>query len=413
MKKHGKKGACTTALDLSCNRIVRFVCNIDGSPVPYQIAEKYSLLDIVEVKVHRQCPINPQAENVLVDCSSFRVVGHFEDGIEKILEMYSNNRNQAEILFMDNSLYALPSVNQFHHSLEIIRVSNLRFYVNIKSGGYKSEKASFTYNNIKHTNYSVTDPNYDIRQLDIKEKIVGDAIIIISIPTENYRGFGYFKFIAAVYPIEEKTAEKRFAEQNYYELLKVTEKSSIEDIKRAYKAFTRKYHPDISKDPNATEIMKRINLAYEVLSNPARREEYNRQLRTRKQGSDNNSGTNNTAKKSSSEAEESARRRQAEEEKRRREEYARRAEEARKRERERREAEERERARRKAEEEYYRKQAELRAENERRAAEARKRKKEAEENERARRKAEEEQYREQAELKARKLREESKRICLS
>ena len=68
---------------------------------------------------------------------------------------------------------------------------------------------------------------------------------------------------------------------NYYEVLEVSEKSSTEVIISAYKALAKKYHPDISQEASAVEKMKTINLAYEVLSDPAKRAEYDRTLHLR------------------------------------------------------------------------------------------------------------------------------------
>lgn len=65
---------------------------------------------------------------------------------------------------------------------------------------------------------------------------------------------------------------------NYYEILKVINFADDEVIKASYKALSKKYHPDINKnvDPN---IMVGINLAYEVLSDSQKRNQYDLKLR--------------------------------------------------------------------------------------------------------------------------------------
>ena len=63
---------------------------------------------------------------------------------------------------------------------------------------------------------------------------------------------------------------------NYYEILKVKQNASQETIKTSYKKLIKKYHPDIYKgDKNYAEKMtKELNIAYDTLSVPALRREY-------------------------------------------------------------------------------------------------------------------------------------------
>lgn len=63
--------------------------------------------------------------------------------------------------------------------------------------------------------------------------------------------------------------------KDYYEVLGVTRDSNQEEIKRAYRQLARKYHPDVSSEPNAEERFKEVNSAYEALSDPDKRRMYN------------------------------------------------------------------------------------------------------------------------------------------
>ena len=60
---------------------------------------------------------------------------------------------------------------------------------------------------------------------------------------------------------------------DYYETLGVERTASEEDIKRAYRKMSRKYHPDIA-GPEFEEKFKEVNTAYEVLSDPDKRRMY-------------------------------------------------------------------------------------------------------------------------------------------
>ncbi|TMH34986.1 MAG: molecular chaperone DnaJ [Betaproteobacteria bacterium] len=59
--------------------------------------------------------------------------------------------------------------------------------------------------------------------------------------------------------------------KDYYSILGVDRKASADDIKRAYRKLARKYHPDVSKEPNAEEKFKEVAESYETLKDPEKR----------------------------------------------------------------------------------------------------------------------------------------------
>src|SRR3982750_755291 len=62
--------------------------------------------------------------------------------------------------------------------------------------------------------------------------------------------------------------------KDYYQIMGLQRGASAEEIKRAYRKLARKYHPDVSKEPNAEEKFKEIQEAYEVLKDPEKRAAY-------------------------------------------------------------------------------------------------------------------------------------------
>jgi len=68
------------------------------------------------------------------------------------------------------------------------------------------------------------------------------------------------------------TTKKR----DYYEVLGITRDASDEDIKKAFRKLALEYHPDRNKSDGAAEQFKEVNEAYQVLTDPKKRVEYDR-----------------------------------------------------------------------------------------------------------------------------------------
>ncbi len=62
--------------------------------------------------------------------------------------------------------------------------------------------------------------------------------------------------------------------KDYYKTLGVDRNADADEIKRAYRKLARKYHPDVSKEPDAEDRFKEIQEAYEVLQDPEKRKAY-------------------------------------------------------------------------------------------------------------------------------------------
>jgi curved DNA-binding protein len=72
--------------------------------------------------------------------------------------------------------------------------------------------------------------------------------------------------------------------KDYYELMGVARDASADEIKRAYRRLARKYHPDVSKEPDAEVRFKELGEAYEVLKDPEKRAAYDRLGKRYKEG---------------------------------------------------------------------------------------------------------------------------------
>ena len=69
--------------------------------------------------------------------------------------------------------------------------------------------------------------------------------------------------------------QREWFEKDYYEVLGVPSTATEKDLTRAYRKLAKQYHPDANPgDSAAEERFKQINEAYQVLSDPQRRQTY-------------------------------------------------------------------------------------------------------------------------------------------
>src|SRR6188768_3839910 len=53
-----------------------------------------------------------------------------------------------------------------------------------------------------------------------------------------------------------------------YEILGVSRTASVDEIRNAYRALAKRYHPDVNSSPDAVDKTSAINAAYDLLTNP-------------------------------------------------------------------------------------------------------------------------------------------------
>ena len=179
-------GKCITGLDLENNKIVRFVRNELGAPIENPFCDFYQPLDVYNVKHIANCPLACQTENIIVDYCNPHFEGEHAGGIEDLYKRFQEIKYDDTSFMLDGS-YKLQNISPFKHSLEIIKATDIRL---------EMKKASFNYNGKVFKFVSVTDPAYKA-----DKKAIEAAYLVISIPTDDFGGLGFVKFIASIFPI--------------------------------------------------------------------------------------------------------------------------------------------------------------------------------------------------------------------
>ena len=201
-------GCCVAAYDPISKKIVRFVSTEEGGEISREEMESINLLDTVKAETIMSCPIDPQTENILVERYGINRTVKFNGSIENKIE---NIRQQIHypdnVSILDTAAPKLNSVEEFHHSLEIVKVHDLK--LNKKWIMYRKKpkcqiRAKFVYNDREYDDFRVTDLIYEerLKKMNSHQMAIPSADIVLSIPAFPYEGDGmYYKFVAAIYKL--------------------------------------------------------------------------------------------------------------------------------------------------------------------------------------------------------------------
>lgn len=201
-KSYKNGGYCVAGINLDTHSWVRFISSdvathgaITDSDMQYDTLGFCEPFDIVRVPVLQHCPSTLQPENYLIDRSKYwQKLGTM--AVDELLEIYPFDTDA--FIFTNNWSYLTPdNTIGITHSLVMVRVFDLQINHNyLGSPAYK--KCSFLYRNNQYNFMSITDPEYRNSE---PTQLIGDAILIISIPESPDSNNRIYKCVSKIIPI--------------------------------------------------------------------------------------------------------------------------------------------------------------------------------------------------------------------
>ena len=199
-KKEKSKGICLAVYYPDKNKMYRLVSDENAGELPISWKDNLDLLDVIEFRPVSFIENGPQTENIVIDMNKgIRRIDHSQYDISTIYNRLYGDITTKGFIF-GSSFNALEHVDRLKYSLVICKVTNLIINKNKRLDGSYTGKAEFDYGDFHHRYYSVTDFDYDIRKMAFDRWPIGDAYIVVSIPSVPYENNGkYYKFISAIY----------------------------------------------------------------------------------------------------------------------------------------------------------------------------------------------------------------------
>lgn len=202
-------GYCVAGIDIETKKLVRLVSGDKKScgALAYinmitKNEEIIEPLDLVEITIKNETPLEFQPENILIDVNeSWKKIKRYNNINEAINDCKFEDLNCDSNVFYNISSYLnREEISKINKSLMLILVNNLYFHFK-EYNEKKKTKASFIYNKQQYDKISVTDPDYSNK---LPEKEIEKAILVVSLPSDPFKtdtGDRYYKFVAKVFEL--------------------------------------------------------------------------------------------------------------------------------------------------------------------------------------------------------------------
>ena len=202
-KSYKNGGFCVAGINLDTQEWVRFVSGdvathgaITNRDMQYNAYESCQPFDVVRVPVLKPCQNPIQRENYLIDRSRrWEKIGTMD--INELLDICPIDSDY--FIFDDCWSYLnTESAHSIDHSLVMVRVYDLQIN-HIYQGNPMYKKCSFLYNGNTYSFMSITDPEY---RNSHPTNMIGEAILIISIPDAPDDNNRFYKCVSKIIPLE-------------------------------------------------------------------------------------------------------------------------------------------------------------------------------------------------------------------
>lgn len=191
---------CVAGIDLETGKWIRLVSDdertmfaLTQDMVKYETGDECDILDIVNVCVKKDVPLNIQTENVLIDDGYYwEYVGRYD-----LNSLQSFVKKCGYIFGNRNSYVDKNTALRSGCSLGLFYVNNLFLSEKENNRGELRKKISFDFAGYRNYEWSMTDYRY----YDVSNgKIADRGIIVVSIPEDDYHG-NYYKFVAQIFAL--------------------------------------------------------------------------------------------------------------------------------------------------------------------------------------------------------------------
>ena len=201
-----EKGRCLAGIELDANnnpilangrpKWIRPVCNTPHGEVPNHIAERFQILDIIELEFTERRPENYQSENVLFKENSINKKGTFD---KKLL---TNLCEDAKYIFSTRyDSLSEEVVAKLNHSLLLVKANSFEVVErpNEQHPDRPKHRFVFTYNGFKY-DFSITDPSFLRKHQKSPDffKGITEVILCLSLGVKFPVTERYYKLVAGI-----------------------------------------------------------------------------------------------------------------------------------------------------------------------------------------------------------------------